>query len=1566
MASTPPTALSVTPPASSGTSETFTYVASSPNGYGYISSVQILLNWAVDGNEACYLEYHQSSNLVYLLNDQGTSWGNGATLGSSGTLSNSQCQINTGTMTVSGGADRLTLNVTVTFLPAFLGPLGNYVNATDQAGNSSGWQELGTWTAYAASSQPPSVDSVTPSSGTGTAQTFTYSISDVNGYEYLGNIIFTINSSDSAVNACVFSFYPSGNQIFLLNNADTAWLPPATLGSSGTLSNSQCQLNLSGSSMSGSGNNLTITLALTFTSTFSGTQNQYVLAGDHAGNYPSIGPYATWNADVGTVATPTFSPAAGSYTSAQTITLSTTTSGATIRYTTNGNTPTTSSAVYTGPITVNASETINAIAYESDWANSAVGSATYTISGATATYTVQTSPVSLSIVVDSVQYSAPQTFQWVVGSVHTIAVNSAIQAGGTGVQYSYDSWSDLGGQSHAIVAPAAGGVYSANFTSQYYLTMTPAFNPVTHASEGTVYPASGWYNANSAIQVSAVPANGYIFTGFTGGVTGGSPQVLTITQATTVTSGFQIAPLVVTSPAALPSATVGVAYSQQLTATGGIPPYSWHVQPGTQLPQPFQLNTAGVLYGTPTSAGSFGGLTYVTDTQGWQTSYWPTFTINPSDTAPAVTCTSSATSVSLGQSVTFSASVTGGAPGYTYAWTATSNGGSLGTTSSITFKTSTLGLFSASVTVHDSANGTSFAGCSVTVQPATTAGATMFSPSPGSQLTGTSTNFQWGDGSGVSQYALMIGSTLGGSDLYNANTGLTNFATVTGLPTDGRTLYVTLSSFISGSWTSNSYTYHASSTSSTLAIIPAPYSETIAGPTPASFTITVNSNAGLSGTVGFTAAGIPAGATFSFNPSTISGSGTTDLTITPASNSGTGMFPVAVTASNGSQSVTTVVTLNVVTPSPATLLTPANGGMLTGGTATTFTWDAGYGATQYQLSIGTTPGGSDIGSVNTGATRSQILDEPCADASRVYVTLSSMINGAWMSRSYEESWCDCGGDGGGGGGGGGGGDGGGGNIQVPTIQLVSSEPNVLNNGQQQIGTYQIYDLITNLPLDALAIDKGSALVCGQVCGQVSAQVSNTNGSLFDVTFAAAPAAVPGQQTLSVTWNGLQAPPGPPPTQGGGLQNAVQVDDGTPMIAGIWPPAIPPNESSVLISLYGTNFGPAPGSIAICATPADPCTSNAVQVATTGSGSQNIPYWSDKQVNVFVNTSASASGTYYVQLTSGGESPGLGFVAAPNGQSSAQSNFAPLQVAQASSGPTTIISGGITIASSTPGWPCPPGSCSVVVGQQVSLTGSPAGGSWNIAGTILQEWNPNGSRATPAIQSATNVAFYWVNGGNLTVSNSTFNATVSYTVNATTASVTFVVGEPILIDFTPSPTNPHIENSSEPSPGWLGSTLNISATVNPPPSGSGTLTWVQVLPSDGLVYTDSSGTNWTCAFPGIVFPTLDGGYPYSEDFGDTSTFFDEPATQLEQGQSKVTNSGTFMTYLLWQPNLATGITTFPVPLYVEGWSVNAVATLANGVWTATGTLNQTSVQTTSTYPTWSSTLPQGTKATCTPQ
>jgi hypothetical protein len=81
------------------------------------------------------------------------------------------------------------------------------------------------------------------------------------------------------------------------------------------------------------------------------------------------------------VATPTFSPTAGTYNSSQTVTISDATSGATIYYTTDGTTPTTSSAKYSGPIAVSSTETIEAIATASGLTNSAVGMAMYTVTG---------------------------------------------------------------------------------------------------------------------------------------------------------------------------------------------------------------------------------------------------------------------------------------------------------------------------------------------------------------------------------------------------------------------------------------------------------------------------------------------------------------------------------------------------------------------------------------------------------------------------------------------------------------------------------------------------------------------------------------------------------------------------------------------------------------------------------------------------------------------------------------------------------------------------------------------------------------------------------------------------------------------------------------------------------------------------------------------------------------------------------------------------------------------------------------------------------------------------------
>ncbi len=79
-------------------------------------------------------------------------------------------------------------------------------------------------------------------------------------------------------------------------------------------------------------------------------------------------------------ATPTISPNGGSYTAAQSVTLSTTTSGAQIRYTLDGSEPTASSTLYTSAFTVSSSATVKAKAFASGMLPSATASATFTIS----------------------------------------------------------------------------------------------------------------------------------------------------------------------------------------------------------------------------------------------------------------------------------------------------------------------------------------------------------------------------------------------------------------------------------------------------------------------------------------------------------------------------------------------------------------------------------------------------------------------------------------------------------------------------------------------------------------------------------------------------------------------------------------------------------------------------------------------------------------------------------------------------------------------------------------------------------------------------------------------------------------------------------------------------------------------------------------------------------------------------------------------------------------------------------------------------------------------------------
>jgi len=172
----------------------------------------------------------------------------------------------------------LTVNFAVAFQAAFNGAKKIYMEAYD--GLDSGWIQKGTWTASAAAALGPV--SVTPSSGTGSSQSFSFVFTDPAGYAAIRSVSLLFNSSLIGNAGCYVLVYPLSNALYLANDANTGWLTPLTLGGAGTVQNSQCAITAAGSSAAGSGNTLTVTLSLSFQAAFKGTRNVYMEAYDGA------------------------------------------------------------------------------------------------------------------------------------------------------------------------------------------------------------------------------------------------------------------------------------------------------------------------------------------------------------------------------------------------------------------------------------------------------------------------------------------------------------------------------------------------------------------------------------------------------------------------------------------------------------------------------------------------------------------------------------------------------------------------------------------------------------------------------------------------------------------------------------------------------------------------------------------------------------------------------------------------------------------------------------------------------------------------------------------------------------------------------------------------------------------------------------------------------------------------------------------------------------------------------------------------------------------------------------
>jgi hypothetical protein len=277
----PPSPVSVVPGLGAGSKQSFTFQYSDSDGFRDLPWAQVNINSSLSPSAACYFHFDRTSNAIWLLNDTGSGWLGPAVLGNLDSVRNSQCYINAQSSAANGTGTDLTLQVSLTFFPAFAGVKNIYMQTEDINRVASGWKQRGSWTSVAGNS-PPLAVSATPSTGSGLSQMFSLLYSDADGFADLPWAQVNINATFAAVNGCYIHYDRLFNSVWLLNNDASAWLGPIKLGATSNLTNSQCQLS-GGSSSVSTGNNLRLNLALTFLPGFSGTKNLYLQTIDTSG-----------------------------------------------------------------------------------------------------------------------------------------------------------------------------------------------------------------------------------------------------------------------------------------------------------------------------------------------------------------------------------------------------------------------------------------------------------------------------------------------------------------------------------------------------------------------------------------------------------------------------------------------------------------------------------------------------------------------------------------------------------------------------------------------------------------------------------------------------------------------------------------------------------------------------------------------------------------------------------------------------------------------------------------------------------------------------------------------------------------------------------------------------------------------------------------------------------------------------------------------------------------------------------------------------------------------------------
>jgi hypothetical protein len=585
---------------------------------------------------------------------------------------------------------------------------------------------------------------------------------------------------------------------------------------------------------------------------------------------------ATYVITLGLVATPTFNPAGGTYTTTQQVTLSTTTAGATIYYTTNGATPTTNSTVYSGPITVSNTQTLSAIAVLAGYTNSAVATATYTFNlpqaatpifnpGAGSYPTAQTVTISSTtpsaIIYYTTNGSTPTTSSTVYSGPITVSTSQTIRAIATASGYTNSAVATAAyaiNQSQAatpLFSPGAGTYTSPQ--NVVLSTTTPSAiiyyttNGRTPTTSSAVYSAPIPVTSTETIRAIAVA------TGFTNSAVGSATYTINLPAAATPTfapgAGTYSSVQSVVISSSTPSATI------HYTTNGSTPTTSSLVYSG-----PITVNTSetikAIAIATGYSSSVVASAAYV---------------INLAQTAPP-TFTPPAGTYSSAQSVAISSST----PSATIYYT---TNGSTPTTSSAVYSgpisVAASQTIKAMATVSGlTASSVSTAAYIINAVVTTPAATPTFTPAAGTYTSAQSVTITSSTPSATIFYTTNGSTPTTSSTQYSGPISVSSTTTINAI--------ATASGFTTSAVATATYTITASAAAD-FSISASPTSLTVSASNSGSTTVSVVPQNGFNSAVSLSCSGLPSGTSCSFSPATVTLSGSTASSVLTVSKSTT-------------------------------------------------------------------------------------------------------------------------------------------------------------------------------------------------------------------------------------------------------------------------------------------------------------------------------------------------------------------------------------------------------------------------------------------------------------------------------------------------------------------------------------------------------------------------------------------------------------------------------------------------------------------------------------------------------